>query len=141
MNPDPDFRNTHSITGFCSICPTKPPVVFRIHEGNNDAEQFAIDVELAIGSGYIRPGDVLVLDNAAYHIGRENVVLEDWLWDNHEGEIERYITSWYPFVPRTPKLYPKTTSLCNNNIIYSHHFKYTQRKDFKSGLELIAFRG
>ena len=83
MNPDPDFCNTHSITGFCSICPTKPPVVFCIHEGNNDAEQFAIGVELAIGSGYIRPGDVLVLDNAAYHIGRENVVLEDWLWDNH----------------------------------------------------------
>ena len=83
MNPDPDFRNTHSITGFCSIDPTKPPVVFRIHEGNNDAEQFAMDVELAIISGYIRPGDILVLDNAAYHVGRENVVLEDWLWNNH----------------------------------------------------------
>ena len=83
MIPDPDFRNTHSITGFCSFSSSKRPVVFRIHEGNNNAEQFAQDVEEAIACGYIRPGDILVLDNAAYHTGRGNNVIEEWLWDNH----------------------------------------------------------
>jgi hypothetical protein len=83
MNPDPDFRNTHSITGFCSIADDKPAVLFRIHEGNNDAEQFSFDVEQAIICGYLVPGDFFVIDNAAYHIGRENAVLDEWLWDNH----------------------------------------------------------
>jgi hypothetical protein len=36
---DPDFRNTHAITGFCTTCQDKPAVLFRIHAGNNDAEQ------------------------------------------------------------------------------------------------------
>jgi hypothetical protein len=83
MNPDPDFRNTHSITGFCSISGDRQPVLFRVHEGNNNAEEFARDVEAAILCGYIRPGDFLVLDNAAYHMGKENEVLEDWLWEDH----------------------------------------------------------
>ena len=83
MTPDPDFRNTHSITGFCSFSSEKRPVVFRIHEGNNNAEQFAQDVEEAVACGYVRPGDILVIDNAAYHTGRGNNVIEEWLWDDH----------------------------------------------------------
>lgn len=61
INPDPDFRNTHSITGFCTVAIDKSPVVFRIHEGNNNAEQFALDVEdaIAIACGHIRPGTIL----------------------------------------------------------------------------------
>ena len=83
MNPDPDFRNTHSTTGFCSIAGDRPPVLFRVHEGCNNAEEFALDVEAAILCRFLRPGDFLVLDNAAYHMGKENEVLEDWLWENH----------------------------------------------------------
>ena len=33
----------------------------------------------AIFLGFFNPGDILVLDNAAYHCGGENSVLEDWL--------------------------------------------------------------
>jgi transposase len=83
INPDPDFRNTHSITGFCSIVGDRKPLLYRIHEGNNNAEEFACDVESALLCGYLRPGDFLVLDNAAYHMGKENDVLEDWLWEDH----------------------------------------------------------
>jgi transposase len=83
INPDPDFRNTHSITGFCSIAGDRKPLLYRIHEGNNNAEEFACDVESALLCGYLRPGDFLVLDNAAYHMGKENDVLEDWLWEDH----------------------------------------------------------
>ncbi len=79
---DPDFRMTHSITAFTSLM-ADTPVWYRIHEGNNDAREFAHDVETAIANGFIKPWDVLVLDNAAYHCGKGNKVLEEWLWENH----------------------------------------------------------
>ena len=35
----------------------------------------------ALASEYLRPGNILVLDNTANHSGKENTaVLEDWLW-------------------------------------------------------------
>ena len=77
---DPDFRNTHSITGFCSIDPRTTPMWFRIHRANNNAEQFKADVEGAIASGFLGKRDILVLDNAAYHTGKQNRTLADWLW-------------------------------------------------------------
>jgi hypothetical protein len=83
MTVDPDFRNTHAITGFCTTCRSKPAVLFRIHAGNNDAEQFAYDVEVACQSNYLLPGDYLVIDNAQYHIGKENKALEDYLWETY----------------------------------------------------------
>ncbi len=44
-----------------------------------DAEIFALEIEDAIASKFLRAGDVLVMDNAANHTGKENTVLEDWL--------------------------------------------------------------
>lgn len=79
----PDFRNTYAMTGFCGIDPMSPAVVFSIHEANNDAVQFAIDLEAALEVGFFRPGDILVLDNARYHTGGENTVLHNWLWTRH----------------------------------------------------------
>ena len=76
----PDFRNTYSIIGFCGINKQSTPVKFRIHEGTNNAELFADEIEWAIVKGFLVEGDVLVLDNAAIHVGKENSVLEDWLW-------------------------------------------------------------
>jgi hypothetical protein len=99
MTVDPDFRNTHAITGFCTTCRDKPAVLFRIHAGNNNAEQFAFDVEVVAQSGYLRPGDYLVIDNAQYHIGRENQVLEDYLW-------ERYGVFILLLPPRCPEWNP-----------------------------------
>jgi hypothetical protein len=43
--------------------------------------QFAAAVEGAIAIGFLKRGDILVLDNAGIHIYQENVVLEEWLWD------------------------------------------------------------
>ncbi len=64
MTTAPDFRNTHSLTGFCGIDTRPPALFFTIHESNNDATQFAMDFEAAIDSGFFHPGDILVLDNA-----------------------------------------------------------------------------
>ena len=56
---------------------------YRIIESTVDAELFAMEMEDAVASGFLRPGDVLVMDNAANHTGKENTVLEDWLWNDH----------------------------------------------------------
>ncbi len=36
-----------------------------------------------MASGFLQSNDVLVMDNAANHTGKENMVLEDWLWNEH----------------------------------------------------------
>lgn len=78
---DSDFRNTYSIVGFCGIDERVTPVRHAISQGINDAENFSIQVEGAIRSGWLLPFDCLVADNAAIHSGKENEGLEEWLWD------------------------------------------------------------
>ncbi len=48
-----------------------------------DAKLFALEVKEAIASRFLHAGDVLVMENAANHTGKENTVLEDWLWEEH----------------------------------------------------------
>jgi len=50
------FRNTHSITGFCSMDPRTAALWFRIHEGTNDAEQFMADIEGALQVDFYQRG-------------------------------------------------------------------------------------
>ena len=80
---DPDLRNTYSIIGICGISRKTTAVRYRITEATVDAELFGIEIEAAIASRFLRRGHVLVLDNAANHTGKENRVLEDWLWEDH----------------------------------------------------------
>ena len=76
-----DFRNTYAVTGFCGIDRYSSPVRYNIHEEKNGADEFALQLEMAIASGFFRPGDVLVLDNASIHNGGDNSNLEEWLYD------------------------------------------------------------
>jgi hypothetical protein len=48
-----------------------------------DAKIFAFEIKDAIALRFLRAGNVLVMDNAANHTGKENTVLEDWLWEEH----------------------------------------------------------
>ena len=94
-----DFRNSHSITGFCGIDHRSVPVWYKIRKETNDAEQFRRDIEDAIATGFLLSGDVIVLDNATIHTGRENYILVDWLW--------RYFGIFVLFLPtRTPEWNP-----------------------------------
>jgi transposase len=85
MMVNPDFRNTYNLTGFCKIDPTihEQAVWCSIHEDLNDADNFALELEYGIQQGFIRGGQVLVIDNAAVHTGRENTVLQEYLWDEY----------------------------------------------------------
>jgi hypothetical protein len=80
---DTDLLNRYSIIGICGISRRSTPVRYRITESTVDAELFTLEIEDAVASRFLRPGDVLVMDNAANHTGKENTVLEDWLWEEH----------------------------------------------------------
>ena len=80
---NPDLRNTYSIIGICSIDKANTAVRYRITKATVNAELFSMEIEAALAVRYLRPGDVLVLDNAANHSGKDNTVLEDWLWKRH----------------------------------------------------------
>ncbi len=56
---------------------------YRITDATVNADLFSLEIESAIASRYLQAGDVLVLDNAANHMGKGNTVLEDWLWEEH----------------------------------------------------------
>jgi hypothetical protein len=96
---DPGLRNTYSIIGICGILWRSTPLRYGITESMVDAELFALEVKDAIVSRFLRAGDVLVMDNAGNHTGKEKIVLEDWWWEEH---------SIFPlFLPaRTPKWNP-----------------------------------
>jgi hypothetical protein len=59
------------------------PLHYCITESTVDAKLFALEVKDAIVSRFLHAGNVLVMDNAANHTGKENNVLEDWLWEEH----------------------------------------------------------
>ncbi len=78
----PDFRLRYTIVGFCGIDPRVTPVRYGFTLNTNDAESFSHHVLLAIFSGWLLYGDILVLDNATIHNGGVNSDLENWLWSN-----------------------------------------------------------
>jgi hypothetical protein len=81
---DPDLRNTYSIIGMiCGICTRSTPVRYRITDTTVDADLFSMEIESAITMRFLRAGDVLILDNAANHMGKGNSVLKEWLWQEH----------------------------------------------------------
>ena len=80
---DPDLRNSYSIIGICGISRRSSPVRYRITDTTVDADLFSLEIESAIAHRYLQAGDVLILDNAANHTGKDNTVLEEWLWTEH----------------------------------------------------------
>lgn len=93
---DSNFRNTHTIIGFCSIDESRVlPTWFRITKGTNGAAEFRDTCENAVQDGFLRPWDVLVVDNATVH----NEV-ETMLWDTC-----RVMVLFLP--PRAPEWNPK----------------------------------
>lgn len=57
-------HNSLSNTGLCSESLSNEDI---IHEEKNGADEFSLQLEMTIASGFFCPGDVLVLDNASIH--------------------------------------------------------------------------
>ncbi len=64
---DSDWCNTYAITGICRIGRDRPPFSYIIHDGSNNAAVFCDFVVQNLSSGFLQPGDFLVLDNALIH--------------------------------------------------------------------------
>lgn len=94
-----DFRNTYSIIGFCGINRNTQQLLFVIHDEKNNADSFSDAIVQALAEGFLQPGDILVLDNAAIHFKGTNNNLVDWMWDNHRVAI-------IPLPTRAPELNP-----------------------------------
>ena len=96
---DSDFRNTYTIIGFCGIDEHAPPFDFILHAGINNADTFSDAVYHAFCKGFLRTGDVLVMDNAAIHHYQEASALEYVLMEKC-GVLVLYLP------PRAPELNP-----------------------------------
>lgn len=108
VSTDPDFRNTYSIIGFCGIDVRNTyPVYHSINMLTNDSVDFAFAIEMGIAVGYFQRDDWIILDRAAVHIGSENDVLRDYLWNvisPHDGQPMRINLLLLP--ARCPELNP-----------------------------------
>ncbi len=78
---DPDFRNLRTIIGCCGIAPDAPPFYFWMHDRTNDGFTFSEFVYSMVFDGFLRNGDVLVIDNASIHC---LAVLEEILWEDYK---------------------------------------------------------
>jgi hypothetical protein len=65
---DGDFRNTYTVIGICGIDHRVQPVEYVINKYTNDSVAFNEFIDKAIINGFLLPGDVLILDNAAIHV-------------------------------------------------------------------------
>ena len=96
---DSDWRNTYAITGLCRIGPDRPPFSYIIHDGSNNAAVFSDFVMQNLQSGFLQPGDFLVLDNASIHHFQEAMGLDAYLW-NYHGIFLQFLPT------RSPELNP-----------------------------------
>jgi len=82
---------------------------------HHDAIDFATSVEQATKCSFLKPGDVLVLNNAQIHSDSENEVLETFLWNQcgihllwlpaHSPEMNPMELLWNILVQCLPTVY------------------------------------
>ena len=98
-NVPSDWRNTYCITGYTSINRSNAPLYWTIHQEKNDSSTFRESIIRAISRGFLKVGDILILDNAAIHNGGTNRNIDQQLWE--EAGIA---LGFLP--PRAPELNP-----------------------------------
>ncbi len=81
---NPDFRNLHTIIGCCGIAPDAPLFYFWMHDGTNDAFTFSECVYSMVVDGFLRNGNVLVIDDASIHCYCDSAVLEEIFWEDYK---------------------------------------------------------
>jgi DDE superfamily endonuclease len=79
-----DPSDTVSAIGFCGVAPTSNPIDYYLHmDKTTDSALFSACVTCSIAKGFLRPWDVLILDNKSIHRSRDVSELEDWLYDTY----------------------------------------------------------
>lgn len=125
---DPDFRNTYTVTGFCSVNQEKlAPVWFDISKQTNNTETFTQTVMRAISHGYFDAHDVIVVDNATYHKD-----LEELLWNTCRAAVLR-------LPARSPEWNPKEL-VWNTLVQRMKYYNIEMLREFR-GRHVVAHVG
>ena len=85
-------------------------------EENHDSFAFRFFVEEAIGTGWLKQGDILVCDNARIHEGGANIDLADFLWETLGVDGNPLRILLLPLPTRSPELNP-IELLCNTLVM------------------------
>jgi hypothetical protein len=96
---DSYWHNTYAITGLCRIGCDRPPFLFIVHDGSNNAAVLCDLVIQNLSCGSLQPGDSLVLDNASIHHFQESTGLDAYIW-NYHGIFLQFLPT------RSPELNP-----------------------------------
>jgi transposase len=101
-----DFRDTYNLICCISANPNKTRhTVYTIGQQNGTAEAFVDFCTMMVESGWMRHGEILVLDNAGVHTGREAVDLQEFFWDTIvDGRPLNVLVIYLP--TRSPELNP-----------------------------------
>ena len=101
-----DFRETFNLMAVVSLNPEKEKLIeYHIDKDTNDASMFVAFVENLVQSNYLRHNEVLVLDNAAIHVGGPAACIRELLWNTViDGRPLRILVIFLP--TRSPELNP-----------------------------------
>eukprot|EP00978_Attheya_sp_CCMP212_P032327 scaffold125706_cov56-Attheya_sp.AAC.3 len=101
----PDYRNTYTIRGMCSLDPSQAPFVHELSTDVTNSELFGFFIEDCIAHEYLKRNDILFLDNASWHKGAN--LLEEYLWNfpsPADGAPLNILIAWLPVA--SPELNP-----------------------------------
>ena len=101
-----DFRETYNLMAIVSLNPEKQqPIEYHIDQFNNDSASFMVFIKFLIDSRFFKHNEVLVLDNAAIHVGGHATNLQEILWQTKVDD--KPLNVLVLFLPtRSPELNP-----------------------------------
>ena len=102
-----NFRDAHNIFACISASEQKrnKPIAYQIERRNGTAKRFLDFICNMIATQWLRHDKVLIMDNAAIHVGKESRVVKDLLWETViDGIPLRILVVYLP--PRCPELNP-----------------------------------
>ena len=101
-----NFRDAYNIFACISPDPSKGKACYyHITRNNGTAVSFLFFVERLVASKFLRHNEVLIMDNAAIHVGGEASIIEDLLWNTIiDGRPLQILTVFLP--TRAPELNP-----------------------------------
>ena len=103
---DGNFRDSRSLVATISINPKKRSnCYYAMTKGTINAEYFMDFIKTMVYDGFLLPREVLVMDNAAVHHGKESKNLENFLWNVVIDGIQLQVLVLY-LPTRAPELNP-----------------------------------
>lgn len=101
-----DFREAYNVFACITLNPMKAhPVFYHITLNNGNAVSFMNFIDNMIVSGFFKHNEVLIMDNAAIHLGGEAKELESRLWNTVvDGQPLNVFVLFLP--ARAPELNP-----------------------------------